>query len=236
MSTGVHREPPSKHTLKLLIAPVIVLWCMAQAGNIFWATLVEDDPLLLIILNSINRYLILVQDQLDATSYYGVGMLRLLVSDPLFFLLGYWYGERALQWMDRRSPTYGPQMRRAQQFFSAEKPLMKAVAFLIVAAAPNNIICLLAGAVGMRVSLFFAANIIGTAVRLYLIRVFGTQFNGPIDDFRDLVGDYQWWFVGASVLLVAFSMRSELRGGGELDTLTHLDELADDTSAEDDPV
>ena len=47
-------------------------------------------------MNARNRNLILVTNQLDAVSYYVVGTLRLLLSDPLFFLIGYWYGDTAL--------------------------------------------------------------------------------------------------------------------------------------------
>ena len=33
------------------------------------------------------------------------GPVRLLISDPLFFLLGYWYGDAAVKWMERRTKT-----------------------------------------------------------------------------------------------------------------------------------
>src|SRR3546814_20511043 len=111
------RHPPSPHTLKLLVAPVILLVICSNVANVMWPTLQEDHPLLLIALSSINRYLILVSDQLDALSYYGVGTLRLLVSAPLFFLLGYWYGDRALAWMAQKAPPPGPTPPPPQHFF-----------------------------------------------------------------------------------------------------------------------
>lgn len=221
------RTPPSPHTLKLLVAPVILLVIASNVANVLWPTLHEDHPLLLIALSSINRYLILVSDQLDAVSYYTVGTLRLLVSDPLFFLLGYWYGDRALAWMDQKSPSYGPMLRTGQRWFGK-------AAWPLVVIAPNNVICLFAGAAGMRVSLFFALNLAGTLGRLYLIRVAGDAFSSPIDSFRDLVGEYRWWFIAASALLVAISLRSESkRGGGDLDVLINIDEeLAEPAAAE----
>lgn len=211
------REPPSPHTLKLLVAPVIVLIICSNVANVMWPTLQEDHPLLLIALSSINRYLILVSDQLDPLSYYGIGTLRLLVSDPLFFLLGYWYGDRALAWMDHKAPTYGPMLRRAQHVFGR-------AAWPLVVIAPNNFVCLFAGAAGMRISMFFALNLVGTLGRLYLIRVLGDAFSSPIDQFQDLVAEYRWWFIAASALLVAFSLRGEVKGGGEIDQLVHIEE------------
>ena len=213
------RTPPSPHTLKLLVAPVVFLVICSNVANVMWPTLQEEHPLLLIALSSINRYLILVSDDLDALSYYGVGTMRLLVSDPLFFLLGYWYGDRALAWMDQKAPTYGPMLRRFQKVFGK-------AAWPLVLIAPNNFICLFAGAAGMHIGLFFALNLVGTVGRLYLIRVLGEAFSSPIDDFQDFVGEYRWWFIAASAVLVLFSLRGELsgKGGGEIDQLVHLDE------------
>lgn len=215
------RTPPGPNTLKFLIGPVIFLVICSNLANVFWATLVDSHPLLLIALSSINRYLILVSDKLDPVSYYTVGTLRLLVSDPLFFLLGYWYGDRALEWMDARAPNYGPMLRRFQRLFGR-------AAWPLVLIAPNNFICLFAGAAGMRVSLFFAVNLVGTVSRLYLIRVLGDTFSSPIDSVRDFIGEYRWWLFGLSAIAVAWSLRSEFSGGGEIDQLRQLeDDLAD---------
>ena len=76
--------------------------------------------------------------------------LRLTLSDPLFYLLGYWYGDAALVWMERRSPARGASMLRAVErwFGKASYPLV----FL----APNNYICLFAGAAGMPLPVFLA--------------------------------------------------------------------------------
>lgn len=225
---GLSRTPPSPHTLKLLVAPVVFLVICSNVANVFWATLHDDHPLLLIALSSINRYLILVSDELDAVSYYTVGTLRLLVSDPLFFLLGYWYGDRALRWMDEKAPTWGPMLRRFQALFGK-------AAWPLVAIAPNNYICLFAGAAGMHIGLFFALNLAGTVGRLYLIRVLGDTFSSPIDSVQDLVSEYQWWLVAASAVLVLLSLRKELGGrGGEIEQLTHLDEDLAAPTEEDD--
>ncbi len=221
------RTPPSPHTLKLLIAPVIFLVICSNIANLTWAGLQDTHPLLLIALSSINRYLILVSDQLDAVSYYGVGTMRLLVSDPLFFLLGYWYGDRALDWMDARAPTYGPMLRKVQNVFGK-------AAWPLVLVAPNNFICLFAGAAGMRVSVFFAVNLVGTVGRLYLIRVLGATFSSPIDRVQEFVAEYRWWLIGLSAIAVAWSMRDEFSGGGEIDQLVHLEEdLLDESPADD---
>ena len=69
-------------------------------------------------MNARNRNLILVTNQLDAVSYYVVATLRLLLSDPLFFLIGYWYGDTALTWMEQRTKTYGSMLRQWERWFA----------------------------------------------------------------------------------------------------------------------
>jgi membrane protein DedA with SNARE-associated domain len=224
--TTLSRTPPGPRTLRWLVTPVILLVIASNVANVMWVTLHDTHPLLLIALSSINRYLILVSDQLDPLSYYGVGALRLLVSDPLFFLLGYWYGDRALEWMDARAPNYGPMLRRFQSVFGR-------AAWPLVLIAPNNFICLFAGAAGMRVSVFVTVNVVGTLGRLYLIRVLGETFEKPIDAFQDFVADYRWIVLGLSFALVAWSLRNEFSGTGEIDQLRSIeDDLLEDRPEE----
>ena len=215
------RQPPHPKTLNFLLGPIVALWLAARVADASWATLHEDHPLALIALSSINRYLILVADQLDAVSYYVVGTARLLIADPLFFLLGYWYGDRALDWADKNSPTFGPLLRAGQGWFGK-------AAWPLVLIAPNNPVCLFAGAAGMRIPVFYALNLVGTVVRLFFIRELGQTFSSPIDAFRDFVGDYQLWFLGASIIAVVFVVWNEVRSG-QFEELRHLDEPDDDT-------
>ena len=86
-----------------------------------------------------------------------------MISDPLFFLLGYWYGDAAVEWMERRTRTWGQMLRQVERWFSK-------AAYPIVFIAPNNYICLFAGASGMSLRAFFILNVTGTMFRLWLVR------------------------------------------------------------------
>src|SRR5262245_8662835 len=99
------RTRPGRGTLALLTVPIVALIVPTNIGNALAPELVDKHPLLLIALNSQNRNLLLVTNQLDAWSYYLMGTARLLVADPLFFLVGYWYGDVALDWMERRTAS-----------------------------------------------------------------------------------------------------------------------------------
>lgn len=212
------RHRPSRRTLTLLIAPIIGLIIASNIGDALATTLATSHPLTLLMLNSRNRNLVLVTNQLDALSYYTVATARLLLSDPLFFLLGYWYGESAVQWMERRTRTFGGALRQMEGWFGR-------AGLVLVFVAPNNIVCLLAGAAGMRLSAFLAANLAGTVVRLYLIRRVGEAFDTPIESLLGFLRDYRLpLFVLSVAIVVASTLWEMRRGEGELEAVLHLDD------------
>jgi membrane protein DedA with SNARE-associated domain len=202
------RTPPGRHTLKLLVVPIVALIVISNIGDALAPKLVESNPLLLIAMNARNRNLILVTNQLDAFSYYAVATARLLLSDPLFFLIGYWYGDTALTWMESRTKTYGSMLRQWERWFQK-------ASYPLVFIAPNNIICLFAGAAGMSAPAFFIINITGTITRLYLIRWLGEAFERPIDDVLDFIARYRVPLLVVSISFFAVMMVRELRQSGE---------------------
>jgi membrane protein DedA with SNARE-associated domain len=200
----MERERPSRKRLWLVLGPLIVLVVAAQIGDAFAPTLAVEHPLALISLNARNRNLILTTNSLDALSFYGVAFVRLLVSDPLFYILGLWYGDAGVSWVEKRSSSFGGMLRSWEYLF-------KKAAWPLVAIAPNNFICLFAGAAGMSVTGFFVTNIAGTLVRLYLIRRLGEAFEAPIDDVLSFIARYRVPLLVLSVVVFAFVMVNELR-------------------------
>jgi membrane protein DedA with SNARE-associated domain len=211
----------------MVLGPLIVFVVAAQVGDALAPTLVTEHPLLLITLNARNRNLILTTNLLDAVPYYTVGFLRLLASDPLFYLLGFWYGDAGVKWVERRSSSFGGMLRTWESAF-------KKASWPLVAIAPNNFICLFAGAAGMAPAVFVTLNVFGTIVRLYLIRVLGETFEKPIDWVLDFIRDYRIPLTALAILLVVITVISDRRSGkGELEALTHLE---DELGSGDDPV
>ena len=98
-------------------------------------------------------------------------------------------------------------------------------AYPIVFIAPNQYICLFAGAAGMSVAGFFAANISGTIVRLYLIRRLGEAFEAPIDDLLGFIRDYRTPLLVVSIALFAVVTVNELRR--QSSGLEELEQLAE---------
>lgn len=217
-----HPGPPSALARNVVIGTLIAFVVASNLGNLFLPVLVTERPLLFIGLNAQNRNLALASGELDAWSFYLVGFLRLIGPDAFFFLLGRWYGDAAIRWMERRAPAYGELLRQLETWFGKAK-------FVVVAIAPNNPVCLFAGAAGMGFGLFALANVLGTVGRLALIRAFSDLFEGPLGSLRDFIGEYRWPLLALSFVLVALTLWSDRRGGRDgIGDLAHLD---DDISA-----
>ena len=201
-----------------MIGTLIAFVIASNLGNIFLSVLVTDRPLLFIGLNAQNRNLALASGELNALSFYLVGFLRLIGPDPLFFLLGRWYGDGAILWMERRAPSYGQMLRQLETWF--DKARLPIVAF-----APNNYVCLFAGAAGMGWGAFLAANAVGTLARLWLIRMFSSAFEGPLGSLKGFISDYRWPILALSVVVVAATVVFDHKGGRDgITDLATLDE------------
>jgi membrane protein DedA with SNARE-associated domain len=200
------RKLPSRRVVTIITIPLIALVIVSYIGDAFMPALVDRHPVLLMAMNPRNRNLILVVNEIDAWVFYVVGTLRLIATDPLWFLIGYWYGDSALRWAERRTRTFGDTLRWFEKGFSK-------AAYPLVVIAPNNWICLFAGAAGMGVGTFFALNLIGTVGRLFLIRLLGDAFDSPIQWVLDLIADYRTPLLIFSIITVGILVAMEYRKG-----------------------
>jgi membrane protein DedA with SNARE-associated domain len=108
-------------------------------------------------------------------------------------------------------------------------------AYPLIFIAPNNPICLFAGAAGMPLRAFFTVNIAGTFARLWLIRVFGQAVEDPIEDVLGFLRDYRIPLLILSVILVVLSIALEAkRGETEVTALTRLEDELEPSPADPD--
>ena len=216
------RPTPSRRTLSFVVVPLIVMVAAGYVAGALWPTLVESHPVWLIGLSSQNRYLVMTVNQIGALPYYLVGTLRLLAPDPLFYLLGFWYGESAVRWMEGRTQTFGQILRWLEGAF---KKWGGPLVFL----APNNFVCLVAGSAQMPVGLFAVLNVTGTIFRLVVISIIGDIFSAPINWLLSFVAAYRIPLLVISVVAVAFTVWSETRKGtSEIEQLRALEHELDE--------
>lgn len=227
LDASEHEQPsgrprPSRRTAVALITPIIVLVIFSYIGDALTTTWADQHPLPLLMLNARNRVVLLVTNRLDPLPYYLVGTLRLLISDPLFFLLGMFYGDSAIAWVQRKSKTFGEYVRIYERGFQK-------AAYPLVFVAPNNFICLFAGAAGMPLVAFVVLNVTGTVARLYLLRVAGDVFSSPINSVLGFFADYRLPLLALSVVSVlAIVVIDQRRGTGEIAELLELEDQLDD--------
>lgn len=213
-------QPPRKAIVRLAVGLVIISQASALLGDLALAEFVDKHPAWLIALNPRNRNLVLATNQLDAVSYYLIGFGRLVASDPIYYLLGFWYGDKALAWVERRSRTYGPFVREGESFF-------RKASYPLIFAAPNNIVCALSAATGVKLRTFIALNLSGTIARLIIIRRVGGVFASPLQSIVDFIAQYRVPVLIISAIAVAWTIFGEFRGdNSEFKTLTGL--AADD--------
>ncbi len=219
---------PPRIVNRVVIGLVGFFFAISLVGDLLLASFVDTRPLALIALSSRNRNLLLVTEQLSALSYFTVGFIRLVIADPLFFLLGYWYGDKAKSWIERRSRTYGPLVRDGESIFR------KGALFLIFV-APNQYVCAMAGAVGIRLRTFFALNIAGTIARLVIIWYLGKAIDSLVRGTVDTIGRYRVWVFGVMLLGVLWTIFGEFRGNNsEVKSLVDLTNEGDEAEPSDD--
>lgn len=208
----------SRGGLTLLVAPIIVLVVINNIGNALFPTLSTQNPLLLIAMTPAIRNLVIAASQVDFWAYFPVGFVRLLAPDPFFYLLGFYYGGQAVDWMEHRTKTVGTLMRQLEELFGR-------YGHVLVLIMPNNPICLLAGAARMRPRVFWALNVVGTIGRLLLMAWIGQQFQSAIDTLLEWITAYRTPLLVVTVTLVGVTTFRELRTGtSEIQSLLSLEE------------
>ena len=196
------RWRPSRSVVRIVIAIVVIRTLMAWAGDIFFAWFIPDEdnpeagnPLLLVLLNTRKRYLLLAKDE-PVVLFFAAAMVSQLLMDPLFYLLGRWYGDAGKRWMERQ---FGSGIRSIETMF--EK-----ASYPLVAIMPNAYICLLAGAASMNPVAFFVLNLGGTIVAIGLARWVGDVASSPLDAVFGFLAEYRLYIFAISLVLVGIQI------------------------------
>jgi membrane protein DedA with SNARE-associated domain len=227
------RRARNRRHVMWLVLPIVPMWLGVQLSSALFPTLSTENPTLLILLGASNRNLIVAaasaQDWLaigvaaPAILYAVIGTLRLLAPDPFFFAIGESYGDGAIAWMERRTPTFGQMLRELERLFAK-------AGWVLVLILPNTYVCLLAGAARMNKSWFWALNIVGTIGRVTIMWFIGQAFQDLIDTILSFIAEYRTFFLVLSIGFVGFTLLREWRSGTtEVQQLLELEhELEED--------
>ncbi len=207
----------SRVRLWLLLGPVAVAIAAGYLGAALHPTLAVERPLVLVGLNARNYHLALVAGQVAFAAYFAVAFVRLVTLDPLLYLVGRWYGPSGRHWIEK-------QVEGSDRIVGWLDRWFPKVGWAIVFAAPNTIVCLLAGVTRMRPLVFAILNVTGTIARIVLIWWLAQQFESQLDAVLDFFNRYQMPATIAAVVLVMIQLGvSARRGGGELGDVVELE-------------
>lgn len=211
------RPPPSRRTLALLVVPIVALTAVSAVATALSPTLLADHPLVLVALEPRNRNLVLTASRVDAVPFVVFATVRRVISDPLYFALGYLYGQGAVRWIERRSGPGGRIVTFVERIFDRTAPLM-------VLLFPGILVCVLAGALRMRPRTFLLLNITGTVAVVLALRQFSQQLDGPVGAIQDFNDANVGWLTGLTVALVlGWLVWQRVRGTSELRSLRTIE-------------
>ena len=175
----------SRRVLTVLVVLIVVFWAVGIASTAATSWLLAEHPLALVALEPRNRNLLLATPLVDdAVPFVLLATFRRVASDPVYFALGHLYGDRAVAWVERQAggPAGGG---RAVRF--VERAFRRA-SWLLVFAFPGLLVCVLAGATGMRTRTFLALNVTGTVLTVLALRLFAQQLEPvlePVAEFNE---------------------------------------------------
>lgn len=247
--TDLHLAPPPsppRWFLPVVGGSIVLMIAATNLGNIVWPCAValpgaettssvctapvlrwfDGNPYGLLMLNSSNKYLLATTVLTEWLPFASIALVRLLLPDPLFYLIGFVYRGRALNWARQVFPGMDPVFDQFQSQGGATRRVLDAA----VVIAPNNPVSLLAGIAAMPWQRFLVLNVIGTIGRIAIMRTIGTIFSDQITDVLDLVARYQRWLTIGSLVLVGLYVAYQVIGRrglvGGVESLE--DELGDD--------
>jgi len=215
-----------RRRLAALAVPMVAVAVATNVGNALAPTLITNEPLLLVVLSPRLRWMLLVSPKVDALTFYGVPLLRATAILVVYYLLGRWYGDRAVRWLeDRAGNAARPLLWIERKFHRARLP----IAFLF----PGNLVALLAGADGMALPVYLAVALGSIAIRLLLVRTLAELLRGSLLDVLNWIGDNQIWLTLASVAgVVVWVIWSNRRGTAPIESVEEIAEELDRAAEE----
>jgi len=189
---------------KAVLTFTSLLFVIGTIGSNIGPALVDERPQLVLLLSSRNRNLFGSVPYIDLLPYLLIGFLRVLVAGVALYLVGRWYGARALGWVE------GNMGELPAIYRWTEKAVDKAGTVALVLMPGSNIVCLLLGHRRMPPKRFVPLLMLGIAIKLAVLWQGGKFFESQIRSFLGYIEQYQWYVVAG---LFAISMLQSVRRG-----------------------
>ena len=189
---------------KFVLGFTTMLFVIGTIGSNIGPALVDENPILVISLSSRNRNLFGSVPYIDPLAYSLIGFLRVLAAGVALYLVGRWYGQRALGWVEGN-------MGELPAIYRWTERAVDRFGWLALVAMPgSNVVCLLVGHRKMKPVPFLALISVGIVIKLAVLWVGGKIFEDQIRAFLNAIERYQWWVV---IALFGISFLQSARRG-----------------------
>jgi membrane protein DedA with SNARE-associated domain len=192
---------------RLLVVITSLLFVAGTIGSNIGPALVDNHPILVLLLSSRNRNLFGSVPFIDALPFFTIGFFRLLAAASALYFTGRIFGERALRWTESQVG----EMPRIYQW--TERATVRAGWLAVLLMPGSNIVCLLVGHLRMAPKKFFALIIPAIMIRLTAVWFGGKALEDQIRSALDWIDQYQWWIVGL-LFAVSFFQASRRKSPG----------------------
>ncbi len=189
---------------KAVLTLTTMLFVIGTVGSNIGPALVDEKPRLILMLSSRNRNLFGSVPYIDLASYLSIGFVRILIAGIALYLVGRWYGTKALGWVE------GNMGELPAIYKWTERAVDRAGPAILVLMPGSNIVCLLLGHRRMPPKKFVPLLMIGIAFKLAILWQGGRIFEEQIKSFLEWIEKYQWYVV---VGLFAISFLQSARKG-----------------------
>ncbi|MFO0661170.1 MAG: hypothetical protein U0165_15260 [Polyangiaceae bacterium] len=178
--------------IALLLTPFVLSNVAIMIGTAMGPVLLTQSPLLLVALSPLPRHLVLVPEA-DPIGFYVIGVIRLFVVDPFMYQLGREFGVDALVAVKRRYPDSARSLVLLERLF-------RRAGLVLVFFFSAPLVCLLAGASGVKPTTFVIVNLIGSVVFLWALRTVGAEFSDQLALFKTFL---QQHILAATIVSIA---------------------------------
>lgn len=189
---------------KAVLTLTTMLFVIGTVGSNIGPALVDEKPRLILMLSSRNRNLFGSVPYIDLASYIAIGFVRILIAGIALYLVGRWYGTKALGWVE------GNMGELPAIYKWTERAVDRAGPAILVLMPGSNIVCLLLGHRRMPPKKFVPLLMIGIAFKMAILWQGGRIFEEQIKSFLEWIEKYQWYVV---VGLFAISFLQSARKG-----------------------
>ena len=200
-----HPEHHSKRARTSLLVCAAALYISGTIGSNLGPALVDEHPVVVLLLSSRNRNLFLSVPYIDPIPYAVVGFVRLFLVAVVLYLVGRWFGNRAVSWTERQVG----ELPALYRWF--ERGMDRAGWAFVLLMPGSNLVCLMAGHRRMAIRPFVTLLVAGLIAKLAMLWAAGKVFEEQIESLLDWIEQYQWKIVIALFVISFLQSARKMR-------------------------